>query len=216
MCLDLGLHVEPPFLSAELDPRQLDMRRRIFWSAWETDVSLSAALLRPMAFKSNRTIDVPFPSELEDQCITSQGIDPSKGGKIKYFAHGIWKFRRLESECCQVLFQNHPFDPVFPTLDGWIKSVDARFRAWRDEVYESVAAYESQIYHRGPQASEVLKWADIALDLGLVTLYRPSPRVRMPKPEHLLILFEAACNEAKGYREQSQLEFGISKYRSVL
>lgn len=205
-CTELGLHTDP---LEHLNPLERDIRRAAFWCAWEMDVSVCSALLRPMSLGS-LPVQVGFPSGLEDACITPEGIT-NDGLVTKFFALGKWKFRQIEAECFLVLFYAKPI-PDYASLDDWMEATRRRLQEWREEIFISAGAHcQSSSRARGPSYEEVTKWADIAYDLGLTLIYRPSPRIRQPPTNNLLLLFEAACSEAKGYYEQSQLKFGSSK-----
>jgi hypothetical protein len=68
-CIDLGLHQETPCSGVSI--KTLDMRRRVFWCAYEMEVAVCCALLRPTSFLSKH-VNIPFPSELEDSAISGE------------------------------------------------------------------------------------------------------------------------------------------------
>lgn len=74
-CIDLGLHqemAEPPEGSHGQPnipwPLLRDLRRRIFWCAWEMEVAVCGALLRPITLL-RRNVTTEFPSVLDDDAI---------------------------------------------------------------------------------------------------------------------------------------------------
>lgn len=178
-CLELGLHREPPDTTA-YDHLTLDLRRRVFWSAYCFDRSICSALQRPLSIP-DETIDAQFPSILDDRHIHPQGIDPTgietKGHVIRWV-----QFRRLQSHMTEVHFQNKPFNPA-QTWDDWLDEMERRLRAWYDDYNDGHELTEFTLMH------------------GLTNLHRPSPRVPMPQPRSLMLAFEAACSSAKSLRE---------------
>ncbi|KAK5956287.1 hypothetical protein OHC33_002863 [Knufia fluminis] len=178
-CLELGLHREPPD-TTPYDHLTLDLRRRVFWSAYCFDRSICSALQRPLSIP-DETIDAQFPSTLDDRHIHPHGIDPNgtetKGHVIRWV-----QFRRLQSHMTEVHFQNKPLNPA-QTWDDWLDEMERRLRAWYDEYNDGHELIEFTLMH------------------GLTNLHRPSPRVPMPHPRSLMLAFEAACSSAKSLRE---------------
>ncbi|KAK5094419.1 hypothetical protein LTR70_004145 [Exophiala xenobiotica] len=177
-CLELGLHREPPDQTA-YDHLTLDLRRRVFWSAYCFDRSICSALQRPLSIP-DETIDAQFPSALDDRHIHPHGIDPT-GIETKGLT--LWlQFRRLQSHMTEVHFQNKPLN-AGQTWDDWLDEMERRLRAWYDDYNEGNELIEFTLMH------------------GLTNLHRPSPRAPMPPPRSLMLAFEAACSSAKSLRE---------------
>jgi len=177
-CLELGLHREPPDQTA-YDHLTLDLRRRVFWSAYCFDRSICSALQRPLSIP-DETIDAQFPSALDDRHIHPHGIDPT-GIETKGLIRWL-QFRRLQSHMTEVHFQNKPLNPT-QTWDDWLDEMERRLRAWYDDYNEGHELTEFTLMH------------------GLTNLHRPSPRAPMPPPRSLMLAFEAACSSAKSLRE---------------
>lgn len=178
-CLELGLHREPPDLSA-YDKLTLDLRRRIFWSAYCFDRSICSALQRPLSIP-DETIDALFPSTLDDRHIHARGID-SHGTETKAQVIKWIQFRRLQSIMTEVHFQNKPLAPG-QTWEMWLDEMERRLRTWYDMYNDNHELTEFTLMH------------------GLTNLHRPSPRVPHPGPRSLMLAFEAACSSAKSLRE---------------
>lgn len=206
-CIDLGLHKELPD-SAEITVAERDMRRRIFWCAWEMETAISSVLLRPTSFL-NAQVDVAFPTEVEDSAITATGIDPS-GRLSKFTARRIWGFRQLESEIVSILCHNGQLPAETPSLGEWMECTEQAVLNWKLEVHRSAAA-NTDIALK-PRWAEMLLYADIAYEQLIVALYRPCPRVKHPRPENFMKAFDASYKVADGYFEQANLDFGSSKY----
>jgi len=177
-CLELGLHREPPDKS-NYDALTLDLRRRVFWSAYCFDRSICSALQRPLSIPDD-TIDVQYPSTFDDRCIHTLGIDTS-GPETKVVIRWI-QFRRLQSRMTEVHFQGKPLDAA-QTWDDWLDDMERQLRLWYDEYNDGAELTEFTLMH------------------GLTNLHRPSPRVPMPGPRSLMLAFEAACSSARTLRE---------------
>lgn len=206
-CIDLGLHEESLDVSL-LTPLMRDMRRRVFWCAYEMEVAVSAGLLRPTSLLSKH-INVPFPTDIEDSAISATGVDIT-GRSSKFTSRRIWLFRQIESEIVSVLFQNQEIPHGHTSIESWMANTDAAITQWYEEVHSSASANTDPTMNS--QWNEMVLYADIAYPYILVTLYRPCPRIRDPSPENLMKAFSAGVKVADGYWRQANVGFGSSKY----
>ena len=184
-CLELGLHREAP-QAMGLDELMLDLRRRVFWTAYGYDRSICSALQRPLSIP-DQTIDVHFPSILDDRHIHPDGIDKT-GTETKMHMLRWIQFRQMQSAMIEVHFQNKAL-PQGLSWDDWLSSMELRLRRW----YEDYADGHEQ--------------TDFTLAHGLTNLHRPSPRMPIPAPRSLMAAFEAACSSAKSLREHISTGF---------
>lgn len=178
-CLELGLHREPPKALA-FDQLTLDLRRRVFWSAYCFDRSICSALQRPLSIP-DQTIDANYPSILDDKHIHTNGIDAS-GVETKMHMMRWIQFRRLQSAMTEVHFQGKPLDPG-QTWEDWLASMERRLRTWYEDYNDG---HELTVF---------------TLNHGLTNLHRPSPRMPQPSSRSLILAFEAACSSAKNLRD---------------
>ena len=178
-CLELGLHREPPE-ALRFDQLTLDLRRRLFWCAYNFDRAICSALQRPLSIP-DQSIDAHFPSVLDDRHIHPTGIDTT-GAETK--THNLrWiHFRRLQSSMTEVHFQGKPLEHG-QSWEDWLVSMERRLQAWYED------------YNDGHELTE------FTLAHGLTNLHRPSPRVPLPGPRSLMVAFEAACSSAKSLRD---------------
>ncbi|KAF2112536.1 fungal-specific transcription factor domain-containing protein [Lophiotrema nucula] len=205
--IDLGLHQELPN-DPNISPYQRDMRRRLFWCAWEMEVAVCSIFLRPINLPT-RSINVKYPVEIDDRYVTEGGIDPS--GKVaKFTSRRIWMFRQLEAEIISVLHQNDPIPKDCATLDEWLARTEVSIYRWREEVFAAETANEDPAFKSRWQ--EMHLYADIATPYIIVLLYRPSPRLQNPTAVNLLKVFTSAVEVAENYWHQSMAEFGNIKY----
>jgi hypothetical protein len=206
-CIDLGLHQElPPDSPVSILTR--DMRRRVFWCAYEMEIAVCGGLLRPTSLLG-KNINVSFPTDIEDNAICGAGIDP-KGRPSKFTSHRIWRFRQIECEIVSVLFQNEEPSDASMSLEAWMDSMEKAIHEWDDEVHRSAASNMDPSLNS--QWAEMDLYANIATPYIIVTLYRPSPRIREPTCQNLMKAFIAAVRVADGYFTQANLDFGNSKY----
>ena len=178
-CLELGLHREPPN-SGVFDVLTLDMRRRVFWTAYCFDRSICSALQRPLSIP-DETIDAKYPSTLDDRHIHLDHID-EKGIETKLHMIRWVQFRKLQSTITEVHFQNKALPHGQPWED-WLVEMEGRLRTWYEDYNNSHELTEFTLMH------------------GLTNLHRPSPRMPFPAPRSLMVAFEAACSSAKSLRE---------------
>lgn len=206
-CIDLGLHRDI-YSGAPTTTLDQDMRRRVFWCTYEMEVAVCCGLLRPTSLLS-KNVDVPFPSEMEDLAITAIGIDPG-GRPSKFTSRRIWRFRQIECEIVSVLFQNEALSDGTVSLESWMDKMEQAINAWDDEVHRSASLNTDTTL--SSQWMEMDLYAYIATPYIIVTLFRPSPRVREPSSQNLMKAFSAAVKVADGYYSQANLDFGNSKY----
>lgn len=206
-CIDLGLHQELPE-DPQISELERDMRRRVFWCAWEMEVAVCGALLRPITLL-RRTITTAFPAQVDDSAITEAGID-SNGRVTKFTARFIWRYREVECDIVPVLFHNEPLPPEFDSLEQWMAHQEHTILEWKAEIHEATKQNTDQALQS--QWDEMKLYSTIATDYILVTLFRPCPRLKEPPSENLMKAFSAAVGVADGSWQQAHLEFGGSKY----
>ena len=178
-CLELGLHREPPNAS-ELDLLTLDLRRRVFWSAYGMDRCACAALQRPLAIP-DPAINTKFPTALDDRYIHETSIDAT-GTETKHHALRWIHFRRLQSSMVEVHFQNKPLGSG-QTWEDWLQTMEKSLRDWHSNYKDDHELSGFVLAH------------------GLASLHRPSPRVPYPAPNSLHIAFEAASASARSLQQ---------------
>ncbi|KAF2662576.1 hypothetical protein K491DRAFT_700336 [Lophiostoma macrostomum CBS 122681] len=105
LCVELGMHRKPTSHSPTRDPRDLEIRRRVFWSCYCLDRLTSNLLGRTFAI-SDRDINVELPSE--DPVfwdLTSTEPPADKGwSNVMPFVH-IIKLRQLQSRIQRTVFR---------------------------------------------------------------------------------------------------------------
>ncbi|KAF2008650.1 hypothetical protein BU24DRAFT_456168 [Aaosphaeria arxii CBS 175.79] len=205
--IDLGLHQELPY-DERISARERDMRRRVFWVAWEVEASVCAFFLRPMTLPT-RPYDVGFPVEVNDTAITDRGIDFT-GIVTKFACRRIWMFRQIEAEVVSVMHQNEEVPPMFNSLEEWMRWINHSITEWRQQILcDSAANTDPKLVSRW---KELELYAEIATASIMVTLHRPSRRIPQPSSRDLLIAFANALSVGQGYWYQVNRFSGQIKY----
>ncbi|TID22907.1 hypothetical protein E2P81_ATG02038 [Venturia nashicola] len=206
-CMDLALHQELPE-HPSIDFLERDMRRRIFWCAWEMEAAVSAGLLRPTTMH-RRHINCEFPSPIEDRAISPSGLDPT-GRPTKFTSHYIWNYRQIECSIISVLFHNEPLPASHSSLESWMSFQEKSILEWKANI--DAAASQNEDSDMQAQFQEMVLYSTIATDYIIVTLYRPCPLNKEPSAGQLLKAFAAAPAVARNYTRQAQAALGWSKY----
>lgn len=205
--IDLGLHQELPN-DAQISTYQRDMRRRLFWCAWEMEVGVCCIFLRPTSLPIRR-IEVAFPLEIDDTAITKAGVDMS-GRVSKFTQRIICRFRLVEAEIVSVLWLGEPVPKDCTSIEQWMQRCIDTMSKWQQEIYASANANTD----RGliPRWNEMCLYSDIACPYILVTLYRSSRRIPNPTTAQMLTAMFNTVKVADGYVRQSEAEAGKIKY----
>jgi hypothetical protein len=205
--IDLGLHQELP-QDARIKEHQRDMRRRLFWTAWEMEVAVCSIFFRPINLPSRR-YDVAFPVDVDDTAITEAGIDLS-ARRSKFTSIRIWLFRQVEAEIISVMYQNDPIPKEYASLEQWMQKTVTSITDWHTEVHQAAADNKNPSFTS--RWTEMQLYSDIATAYILVTLYRPSKRVPHPATDNWVTAFYNAVQVAEGYTKQSYAGDGNIKY----
>lgn len=206
-CLDQGLHREDP-KSTEVDILTRELKRRVFWTAWELDVSSSSSFGRPVTLLPE-DITTDSHSDLEDSAIHPDHID-TRGRATKLIAGQVRIFRFIEVEVISVLMHENPMPNPDETLYGWMEGAERRIHAWHADVYRR--ASENKDPSLDALWEEMQLYSDIATPQVIVALFRPCPKIVSPTTGNLLKAFNAAIEVAKGYSKQANFGFGSQKY----
>ncbi|KAL6705155.1 hypothetical protein ACN47E_007260 [Coniothyrium glycines] len=205
--IDLGLHQELPN-DARVTPFERDMRRRLFWCAWEMEVGVCCIFLRPTSLPF-RHIEVAFPLEIDDTAITQASMEPA-GRVSKFTQRIICRFRLIEAEIIAVLWLNDPIPKEFGSIEQWTQYCISSMAEWQQDVYGAAAANTDRTLIA--RWKEMCLYTDIAYSYILVALYRSSKRIQNPGTSQMMIALVNAVKVAEGYFQQSEGEAGKIKY----
>ena len=207
--IDLGLHQELPN-DAQVTAYQRDMRRRLFWCAWEMEIGVCCIFQYPFTLPTRRShISVEFPMEVDDTAITQAGID-TNGRISKFTSRRICEFRLLEAEIASVMWHDEPLPQGFPAIDQWKLHCMQRIITWRNEIYESADNNKDPNFHE--RWTEMKLYSDITVPYVSVALHRPTKVVPSPPTDQLLDAFKSAVKVAQGYCQQNDADYGRIKY----
>ncbi|OGM45349.1 fungal specific transcription factor [Aspergillus bombycis] len=148
------------------DPYRIEIRRRVFWSAYVLDRAVSLTLGRPFAL-SESDIDVDLPVALEQRPVNgketqykqpSVALAETKTSNLSSFVH-LCRLRRLESRIKQELYsasaptmtQNYSYDATIDALRQelveWLNNIP--FKATADgPPQESYSLYDTPEFFR--------------------------------------------------------------------
>lgn len=176
----MSLYTEPN-PSQSFDPLTLDLRRRMFWTCYCIDRSLSTVMGPPTTVPDS-WITAQLPSIYEDKLITVNGINagPACNLKVGMVLHvGIC---RLQSEIHARLYG--PVDSRSSQIDvedqiTWTWNMYDRLRLWRHSFLL-------------PTPLIMKEWVDFQFHLSVVLLLRPLPSRPIPSDEELHVAFHSA------------------------
>ncbi|KAF4816979.1 Positive regulator of purine utilization [Colletotrichum siamense] len=192
LAVELGLHQDPS--PEDVDALTLDTRRRTFWVAYAMDRNISVALNMPSCL-SDGAIDVEFPSDLNDELITIDGIRQGEAHKsgAKLVSLNLFRYRQIQSEMQRVLYEkpSSPYSPV--PMDDWQPKMRDRI----DEWLRNIPAGDSL----NSLDKTVIETFELTHHTALFRLYRPSPNNPNPPGIQLLAATQSATKMIHLYRE---------------
>lgn len=198
--MELNLHSDQAIQrSCGRDELMADLQRRIFWSCYNIDRSLSVITGRPTTL-GDEWITTQLPSLYEDYVITTRGIGGHQGSpegplpvcQLKVAARQHIRLRQLQSIIQARLYTPHKEDePDEDTreksLSEWSWTMYDRLRAWRDDM-----AY--------PTPFVTKEWIRLQFHLTTTLLFRPSPRRPSPDLDSLHVTLHSSVEALKLYK----------------
>ncbi|OBU01354.2 hypothetical protein VE01_00251 [Pseudogymnoascus verrucosus] len=168
--VDLGYHQDPPKEQA-VDKRALQQRRKIFYSAYALDRSISMVHARPFSFTDD-AITVAFPADLSS---TSDPESPISKLPALDASLLIFQLRKAQSTWYQELFQSSR-DPLHPSSQ-YLWQMCYEMRTWSENLPKHL-----------PQATREL----FDLELLYSYVYCLAPSCRFPSVSELgkTLIFE--------------------------
>jgi hypothetical protein len=183
LAIDLGLHWEPE--RTDMNFRQLNDRRCLWWSAYQFDRMLCITIGRPFGIQEPG-INVALP-ELRP-FHTSQEPHPFTVNARK--AHNsLICMTRLESEIKHVLYGHLLLaSPAYPKPDHcvWLPDIQSRLDSWRATLPPPSDADPASIFAHQ-------EFWDAIYHNALLFLHRPNSLAPHPTADILRSYFNAAC-----------------------
>ncbi|KAL4730534.1 hypothetical protein ACLX1H_002570 [Fusarium chlamydosporum] len=107
ICQQEGLASEKTISTGyNVDPKTIDMRRRIIWTVAAMEYGLAHSMGRPNNFATgDDRLDVEFFETVDDENITDQGIQSGPPSERKLVAIHFYKMRMCQAEIRRVLYE---------------------------------------------------------------------------------------------------------------
>lgn len=136
LCQQLGLTEEKTITQGVniglVSPLQLDMKRRLSWIILSMEFGLAHSMGRPNAFAIGQDhVDVGFFAAVDDEYITSSGIQQGPVSDKKTVAIHFLRMRLLQAEIRRVLYQKKRPEPRSEE-HPWYRSMEHKLQSWLD------------------------------------------------------------------------------------
>ncbi|KIW30360.1 uncharacterized protein PV07_06110 [Cladophialophora immunda] len=174
ICVDLGLHQDPSGPSIEMSGNLLETRRRLFWSMYSFDRSISLGTGRPCEI-SDQVIHVDVPHFSIGSEATENEIS---GYKQRY--HVL----RLQSLAYEKLYMSEITENPVRLVEELV------------EQFEDWARKNTMFMSEHARLLLKSEWSQ-----GMMLIYRPCRAIRKRTPEDLRELWRASLSFVKAYRE---------------
>ncbi|PWI66652.1 hypothetical protein PCL_04790 [Purpureocillium lilacinum] len=192
ICQQEMLMDENPINASELDPKTIDMRRRLGWIVATMEFGLSYHMGRPSGFaRGDDRMDAKFFADVEDENVTPNGILPGPPSERKLIAIHIYRARALQAEIKRVLYEKKRPE-LKNDMHPWYKAMEQKLKDWLEAAPANPQWFKlwfTGFYHQ-----------------MRIVMYRPSPQVPKPSPQAAKICFESAAYVLK--QSQKQIEGG--------
>ncbi|CAO1622160.1 unnamed protein product [Parajaminaea phylloscopi] len=198
--MELNLHSEQAIQrSCGRDELMADVHRRVFWTCYSIDRSLSVIIGRPTTL-GDEWITTQLPLLYEDYLITTRGIGGPDGppeGPIPVCQLKVGAQHQIRLRQLQSTIQARLYTPVKEdepdrekresSLAEWSWAMYDRLRDWRDEMHY-------------PCSFVTKEWVKLQFHLTTTLLFRPSPRRSEPDLDSLHVTLHASVEALKLYK----------------
>ncbi|CAK7201798.1 hypothetical protein SEUCBS139899_004513 [Sporothrix eucalyptigena] len=180
ICQQLSIADEKTISSGfQVNPLQLDMRRRLSWIVATMELGLAHSMGRPNGLsKGNDLIDIGYFADVDDQYITENGIQSGPTSEKKRVAIHFCKMRICQAEIRRVLYEKKRPEPRSED-HPWFAQMEKKIQNWLD------TAPEQPVWCK--------PWFTGRYHAMIVSLYRPSPQVPKPSPAAALRCYESSA-----------------------
>lgn len=192
-CIAFGLHSEYSLIFGP-HPPGLDLRRRVFWTAYCADRTICAVLQRPLSLRDD-AITASFPNDLSEVSLDATSGQSDCHAQLTKFKSWI-EYNRIQSEMLEYHLHDRQL-PVNVTEAEWMRGIEHRIENW---------------YLQGPAGRDSL---DIDKSRALINLHRPSSRVPRPSDESLMKAYQAAISAAKAYKENFRSKLTLNAWQTA-
>lgn len=116
----------------DLNPKMIDMRRRVVWTVVAMEYGLAHSMGRPNSFATGSDrVDVEFFSTVQDANITENGIQPGPPNERKLIAIHFFKMRMCQAEIRRSLYEKKRPEPKNDS-HPWYGRVQNMIQEWLD------------------------------------------------------------------------------------
>lgn len=141
LCQQLGLTEEKTIVQGvslgQVDPLQMDMRRRLSWIVLSMEFGLAHSLGRPNGYATGQDhVDVGFFATVDDEYITPGGITSNHVSEKKVMAVHFFKMRLLQAEIRRVLYQRKRSEPKNDS-HPWFPQMEEKLQSWLEAAPEN-------------------------------------------------------------------------------
>ncbi|KKA26312.1 hypothetical protein TD95_001754 [Thielaviopsis punctulata] len=178
------------FSNGDMDPRTLDLRRRLGWGVAAMELGLSVTMGRPSGIaKLGNLMNVKFFETVSDECITEKGIMPGPVDEKKVLAIHFYKMHLIEAEIIRMMYEKQRKE-ITEDSHPWFGEINQKIDEWLNSSPEE------------PSWSKA--WFTGKMHLMRIFLYRPSPQIPSPSPKAVSLCHESAMFLVKLAREQME------------
>lgn len=198
LCQELGLCDEATIAKApdgtQLNPLEIDLRRRLFWIVTSMEYGLAHSLGRPSCFGvSVDNINVKFYELCDDRYITADGLKPGHHPIMKKcISIHFLKMRLLQAEIRRMLYLRKRETPN-NEHDPWFHDILRRIDEWVTNCPKN---------DEGSGLSEA--WFIGRKNTMIIMIYRPSPQIPVPTFDAALRCYDAAVYNIYLQKKQVQ------------
>ncbi|KAF2486513.1 fungal-specific transcription factor domain-containing protein [Neohortaea acidophila] len=137
--LRMGLHRN---YKGNFDPLEIETRKRVFWAVRKMDIYVGAMLGLPQTL-SDEDIDQEFPTEVDDEYVTRDGIRPMPEGQVSLMAafNAHTRLVQLLSKIVRCVYPIKVQDKGVGTADqsysvpfSVIKEIESEMEQWKNDL----------------------------------------------------------------------------------
>lgn len=119
----------------DLTPLGIEMRRRLFWSAYCLDKLLLGPYGREFEIPVNLCATVPFPSAADDKFLTYERVfirdqDVRRSRSYKSISHALFSIRVMQAKIRDALYVEKTIPCHYDTWDHWQKDMREKLDEW--------------------------------------------------------------------------------------
>lgn len=120
-----------------LNPRTIDLRRRLVWIVAAMELGLAHSMGRPSGFASgDDRMDADFFAAVDDEYITEDGILNAPPSERKTVAIHFYKLRMCQAEIRRMLYEKKRPEPK-NDAHPWYAYIESQMKEWLDSSPEN-------------------------------------------------------------------------------